>query len=266
MLNKNVAGFLAITLGSFGVHRFYLGQRFQGFFRFLAFVFLVVVLSVGNGPSMTLFGILMGTLIVSAFVEGLLFFLMPRDRFNRKYNKHHSQVTAPANVTELKQEGVRYFKSGDIDLATEAFQEALEVDATDAGVHFNLACCFSKRQDLNAALYHLELAVGLGLPEARRIDRHPALAWLRGQPSFANFRAQNYRRQWLSDQPLPLANQPEAASSLELHDLNQGSADPVSELQPEEDLVTKIRKLGQLRESGILTEAEFVAQKEKLLG
>ena len=36
MLNKNVAGILAIILGGFGVHRFYLGQRFLGVVRFLA--------------------------------------------------------------------------------------------------------------------------------------------------------------------------------------------------------------------------------------
>ncbi|MEN0129723.1 MAG: SHOCT domain-containing protein [Brevundimonas sp.] len=34
---------------------------------------------------------------------------------------------------------------------------------------------------------------------------------------------------------------------------------------PEEDLLTQLQKLGQLRDAGVLTDAEFEAQKAKLL-
>lgn len=257
MLSKYTAGILAIILGGFGVHRFYLGQRFIGFMRFAAFMFFVMILSAApSGDAEEVFGFLLGMLFLSAFIEGIVFMFMPKDRFDKKYNKHHTKVTAPANVADLKAEGVDYFKSQDYDLAIEAFRDALEVNAADPGVHFNLACCYSKMHDPISALYHLELSISYGLPEPSRIDRHPALQWLRAQPAFKTFRQQNYRQQLLL--PVPLPPTANAEDGLELADIS-------SPTSVEDDLVEQIRKLGKLREMGILTEAEFAEQKEKLL-
>lgn len=263
MLNKNVAGILAIILGGFGVHRFYLGQRFLGVVRFLAFVFTLLVLAESRGPAEEVFGITMGMLFLSAFIEGIVFLFMPRDRFDKKYNNHHSKVSAPENIADLKAEGVDYFKSHDYDLAIEAFRDALAVNAADPGIHFNLACCYSKTHDLIGALHHLELSISYGLPEPRRIDKHPALEWLRAQPAFTTFRQQNYRQQLLLNAPLAsnASNSTNATTeepALELPSMEDS-------LSPDDDLVDQIRKLGKLREMGILTEAEFAEQKEKLL-
>lgn len=252
MLKKHVAGLLAIFLGAFGTHNFYLGRRGRGIFRFASFVFVMFLL-IESGEEF--FGFLIGMAFLSAVIEGILLFLMPQQKFDEKYNTHHSKVTAPANIADLKSEGVDYFKSGDYDLAIEAFKEALEVNAADPGVHFNLACCYSKTHDLIAALHHLELSISYGLPEPKRIDRHPALEWLRRQPAFATFQQQNYRQLLLTPDANPVT---ETTTTLELpniEDIETG----------EDELITQIRKLGKLREMGILTEAEFKAQKEKLL-
>lgn len=262
MLNKYTAGILAIILGGFGVHRFYLGQKLYGMLRFGAFVMLTIFLMQARGPVEEVFGFAMGMLFLSAFIEGLIFLLMPKQRFDKKYNKHHSRVTAPANVADLKAEGVDYFRSGDYDLATEAFREALEVNATDPGVHFNLACAYSKSHALIPALHHLELAVSYGLPEPKRIDQHPSLEWLRAQPLYKTFKDQNYRQQLLIDAPMAAADLSTVQHEEVILDLPNINDLP----DVEDDLVTRIRKLGKLRDQGIITEAEFAEQKEKMLG
>lgn len=255
MLNKYTAGVVAIILGGFGVHRFYLGQRFMGILRFAAFVFAILVVSTaGDSDVETVFGIGIGMLFLSAFIEGLVFLIMPQDKFDAKYNKHHTKVTAPANVEDLKIEGADYFRSGDYDLAAEAFLDALDVRADDPGVHFNLACTYAKTRNLPLTLHHLELAISYGLPQPERIEKHPVLEWVRTQPMYVQFRKNNYRQVDLTKATAP-APQPMA-----LKDLQQPAA------PAEDDLLEQLRTLGSLRERGILTDLEFVEQKEKLLG
>ncbi len=253
MLNKYTAGILGILLGGFGAHRFYLGQHFWGIVRFLAFVGLVIVTSESYSDAP---GILLGMLFLSAFLEGLLFLVMPKERFDKKYNKHQSQVTAPLNIQDLKAEGVDYYRSGDYDLAIEAFSDALAVRADDPGVHFNLACAFAQLRKLPQALHHLELAISYGLIEPERIETHAALEWLRAQPAFASFRQNNYRQ--LSLVPAMSSNETE----LQLPDLDQSSDEPTSNTS---DLLQSLQALGELHERGIITAKEFAEQKEKLL-
>lgn len=261
MLNKYTAGILAIILGGFGVHRFYLGQRFMGFLRFGAFVLFLMIVAQAGGPAEEVFGIGMGMLFLSAFFEGIIFLLMPKEKFDKKYNPHHSKVTAPASIGDLKAEGVDYFRSGDYDLSIEAFEDALAVSASDPGVHFNLACAHSKTHRLIPALHHLELSVSYGLPNPERIDQHPALDWLRAQPAYATFKQQNFRQTVVIPSAFPTQAakvEEEKVAGLDLPDISSVPTD-------DDDLVTRIRKLGKLREQGILTEAEFSEQKEKIL-
>lgn len=255
MLNKYTAGVVAIILGGFGVHRFYLGQRFMGVLRFAAFVFSVMILStVGDSDVEVVFGIGLGMLFLSAFIEGMIFLIMPQEKFDAKYNKHHTRVTAPANVEDLKAEGYAYFQSGDYDLATEAFLDALDVRADDPGVHFNLACSYAKLRKLPQTLQHLELAISYGLPQPERIDKHPVLEWVRAQPMYQQFRQNNFRQI-----NLLAATNPTPPPSLTLADLSQ------TEVPVEGDLLDQLRTLGQLRERGVLTDQEFAKQKSKLL-
>jgi len=65
--NKVVAGLLAIFLGGFGIHRFYLGKPISGIL-YLLFCWTFI-------PS------------IIAFIEGIIYFAMSDEAFNAKYNK-----------------------------------------------------------------------------------------------------------------------------------------------------------------------------------
>ncbi|TBV82309.1 MAG: NINE protein [Desulfobulbaceae bacterium] len=62
--NKIVAGLLALFLGGFGIHRFYLGQWWGVFYLLLAWTFI---------PSLL------------AFIEAIVFFLTNDTKWEQKY-------------------------------------------------------------------------------------------------------------------------------------------------------------------------------------
>lgn len=67
MKNKTTAGILALLLGGFGVHKFYLGNNVAGIFYFLfCWTFIPAFI---------------------ALIEGVVLLTMDEERFNEKYNE-----------------------------------------------------------------------------------------------------------------------------------------------------------------------------------
>jgi TM2 domain-containing membrane protein YozV len=66
--NKVVAGVLAILLGGFGIHKFYLGKLGQGIL-YLIFAWTAI-------PS------------IIGLIEGILYLVQSDEEFNQKYNNH----------------------------------------------------------------------------------------------------------------------------------------------------------------------------------
>lgn len=52
----------------------------------------------------------------------------------------------------------------------------------------------------------------------------------------------------------------------ELESEQDAAADPQAPAGMSNDAIDRLKELGQLRDSGVLTDAEFAAQKQKLLG
>ncbi|MGB3548556.1 MAG: NINE protein [Saprospiraceae bacterium] len=249
MKSQSWAAILAFFLGIFGVHRFYLGQRFIGILYLVAFFIGFIATVEGEVP------LIIAPAIV-AFIDAVLLAVQPREDFDRKYNRRQS-VHAPYNVDELKKEGVHYFRAREYDLALEAFEDALDLRPDDAAIFFNIACCFAQLHQTGNAIENLQAAFNSGFDRPARLDTHPALAWLRRQPEYV---------QWRENTTLPTrfptSNAYPDLTPLKLPDdadVFAGAPDPTT------DLLSQIAKLGRLREEGILTEAEFRAQKEKLL-
>jgi TM2 domain-containing membrane protein YozV len=66
--NKVVAGLLAIFLGGFGIHKFYLGKPVQGILYIFLFFFF-------------------GISVIISFIEGIIYLTMSDEKFNAKYNR-----------------------------------------------------------------------------------------------------------------------------------------------------------------------------------
>ena len=276
MKNKIVAAFLALFAGMFGVHRFYLQRWWQGV-MYMALSFITIMITADGERPAFLIPMVLG------FVDALLFFVMPKEDFDEKYNKKRLQQTqqesyydeaeseadpaalmekplrsskvppgSKAGKREMKKEdffkrsGIEQFRRMDFEGAIDSFLKALEDNITSPSVHFNLACCYSMVENTEKALQNLEKAIENGFSDISKIQSHKALAYLRKQPEFETFVANGYRiiKQLPEPQPNLLDNQSNAAPK---------------------DVLDEVLHLGDLREKGLITEEEFVAQKRKLL-
>lgn len=265
MKNKIVAAILAFPFGLFGLHRFYLGQRFLGALYFLSFIIFISNASYYGPEEFVPF--FFAPLIVS-FMDAILLFVMPKSEFDKRYNtekkskrqirkERHIPVSSkgasPDQVAyeawlDVKKKGINFFRNFDYEEAIKAFEDALELKYDDASTHFNIACAFSLMEDAPRAFYHLEKAVGFGFNRFDKIQNHEALAYLRSQPEFDQFVNRGYK--------LPAPQD----------DLVDDTTDepPVTE-RLELNLLEQIQRLGHLREKGILSEEEFAKQKAKIL-
>lgn len=284
MKSKFLAGVLALFLGTWGIHRFYLGQTKLGILYFLL--------------SFT------GITFLISIIDALIFFTKDEESFDYKYNRGKTDVPRryPHDddydrrdsdyrrgyreqrkreqedrerrrreelrtekerikrmnseerrrlqkkvlpfVNPFRQEGVQKFKEYDYLGAIKAFEKALEMNPQDIAVHFNLACTYSLMENMEEALKHLDHAVAYGFKDFEKIRTHDALAWLRIQSEYDTFEENKFRLNKQEQTPLPS------------DDLLQSSP----------NLLDQLKKLSELRQRGLLTEAEFMAQKKKLMG
>lgn len=257
MKDKNAAGILALFLGWLGFHRFYLGQTGLGvvYLMFCWFPLIWII----------------------ALIDAISLFSMDQQRFDKKYNQQvatHSygdtdferrrpeqrrQNSQPAYHKErfspkpnnnqgsnrsnpYKKSGLEKFKEYDYAGAIEDFEKSLDIAPRDVATHFNLACAYSLTENARKSYYHLDQAVAAGFKDFQKIKGHHALAFLRIQKEFDTFEENGFR----ISTALPEKEQ----------DL----------LNSQPNLLDQLKKLGELREKGLLTEQEFVEQKKKLLG
>ncbi len=290
MKDKNLAAILAFFGGMCGLHRFYLGQIGLGIFYCIIF------------PIAAMIGVLDAIIFLAMSEEafddkynrdmagrprrGADAYARPSDRYER-YRQREAQRRAGARTANNRgqsarnrsashrglsskkapiankrgnanrEAGIRYYKDYDYERAIKAFELSLREEPTDIATHWNIACCYSLTEDADKAMYHLDRAVALGFDDFERIREHDALAYLRVQPAYLNFAENDFR---LSAIEKPDATTKEAGDMLSPMNTKQPAASEKS------DLLEQLSRLGELREKGLLTEAEFANQKRKLLG
>lgn len=271
MKRKHVTTVLALTLGLYGVHRFYLGQRLKGIIHFSLAMFSGFLLFEEGAPLIMLPAII-------GFMDAILFMVMPQEEFDNRYNfnrpkeerrdrsnpRRRSQAydTRPEETQVIydqslyeerqwdeqpfKRTGVAKFNRHDYSGAIKDFLRALKDKPNDPDLHFNLACCYSIEEETMISLYHLDKAIESGYQKFDKIHRHSFLSYVRQQPQFQEFVDNDYQLvDYYEEVEEALDEQPEG---LEL-----------------DGLIEQIKKLGELREKGILTEEEFREQKRRLL-
>lgn len=266
MKKKYVAAILAFPFGIFGIHRFYLGQRFWGTIYLLFFVITMIITIEEKEP------IVMLSLLLP-FIDAILFYAMPKEDFDDRYNRKRlaKQGTGytpkrrnnrdydferPAHNprSDFKRMGIESYRNHQYEDAAEYFQSELEQKPQDKATHFNLACTFSILEEFDNSLYHLEKAIEYGFDDFEKVYNHDALSYIRSFKEFDDFVDNDFRRPLSLEKPKEdlLSSIPDE-DKLEL---------PKTE---SDNLLDKIIQLGELRDQGILTEEEFDKQKRKIL-
>ncbi|MCB0689499.1 MAG: NINE protein, partial [Saprospiraceae bacterium] len=248
---KRVAAFLALFLGMFGAHRFYLGQRGKG----IAYLAVFFVGFAGATEGEPLFMVILSIL---AFVDAVLLFVMPEAEFDQKYNKGLPKETVRArkqrkrsdsgsqksDIDQSFNKALRFFERGKYKEAIQWFDKVLDLNENDRDTHYYLACCFSLLQEEENAFIHLGLAVKNGFRDFDRIEKDINLYYLKSRPAYSGFVANGYRMVEALPEPQP--------------DLLQTDRfDP--------SVLDKIELLGDRLERGELSQEEFQLQKERIL-
>ncbi len=273
--DKHVAGILALFFGWLGVHRYYLGENDRGFMYTIGSGIMLW------GGRIPLLGLLFKFLwipliLLISIIDAITFFAMEQKTFDEKYNgiprtsrtttredRHRERKeqrearrrpdrsepkarrSAAGRNNPYKRSGIEKFKDFDYAGAIGDFKKSLDLAPNDIATHFNLACAYSLTEKKDLAFHHLDLAVTHGFKDFEKIRNHHGLAYLRIQPEFEDFEENGYRLR-------------QRSSSAQ-------TAEPdILSTQP--DLLDQLKKLGDLRKSGLLTELEFEQQKKKLLG
>jgi len=267
MKDKNIVVLFSFFLGMFGAHRFYLGQTKLGI------LYCILALT--------------GISVLLQIIDFFVFLFMDQKVFDLKYNSKYVELqrreemdesdnyeynrqsnrrsrqyqaedfrrttAAPRNhrpvaqrpdynkMNPYKASGIQRYKAYEYEEAIEDFLKVLETEPNDISVHFNLSCANSLLEQKEEAYYHLNRTIELGFKDYHRIRNHDALAYLRLQPEY---------------------------EALESRVMNPRKSAPKTKdlLSDTPNLLEQIKQLGALRERGLLTEEEFVAQKKKLLG
>lgn len=249
---KWVATLLAFFFGIFGVHRFYLEQRFYGIL-YLSLFFLGVFSGL---EELILIPAILG------FVDFIAFLSMSRKSFDAKFNK--AAVKQEQTVARQEREKARdpkqllrsqfhqhiekaraEYANYNYENAIEYLLKAVEIKYDDPEAHFLLARCYSVNEEAEKALIHLDVAVAFGLRDKeRRIKTQDDLAFLRIQPEFDLFLQNNYRLE------------------RELPPLRKDWKDPDDTTQP--DLLEQLNRLQKQWKAGRLSDEEYQWRQDQL--
>ena len=282
MKDKTTAALLALFLGWLGVHRFYLKQPGLGILYFFLMFFFMISLVLG-------------------IIDAIVLLAMDDREFDRRYNDRYQayghdryqkraqrrdyrrpyradrqpeqshrrpqartrpsrpaanrQVPERKRVNPFKQSGIKKYKDFDLEEAIIDFNKGLEIDGRDLALHFNIACAYSLTEQVEKAYYHLDKAVQLGFKDFEKIKTHDDLAYVRIQEQFDDFEANGFR---LKSTPEKEEIKPEENAQPQIEA-------PKENLLDGDVLLSQLKRLADLRDKGLITENEFLQEKQKLM-
>jgi len=259
--NKLVAALLAFFVGSFGLHKFYLGDAGSGIF----YIILAIMTAGFFIPIATILGV----------IDAVRLFTMSTAEFEDKYGKRRvnrrqgpARQTAGARARSNRQNEIirerdrhnnrkitnkqrnnpfrksadKKFEEYDLEGALDDYGKATEITPADKEMHFNLACIYSLKENTDKSLHHLEKAFDLGFKNVEKIKTVDELAYLRIQPQYDAFMANGYKNTSRAKSVTP----------------------PKDDLLQNDALLAQLNKLKEMRERGLLSEKEFLYEKDRL--
>ncbi len=262
--SRITAAILAIFTGVIGGHKLYLKDT-GGFMMFI-FLFMISI-NIFGAPLTALLGVF----------EAFRLFSMTDEQFDKRYNRGIKKPTfsnvdrrraeqirknESENVNRgferttqrksirnnpFKSSGLAKYKDFDLEGAIDDFNKGLDINPDDIALHYNLASAYSLTEKKELCFQHLSKAVSLGFNDFDRIMTHDDLAFMRIQPEFDNFKVSGFR------------NVPNGLSSKEKETV-------VKEAEQSDDvLLSQLSRLAELKKRGILSEQEFLLEKNKLM-
>lgn len=254
--NKFVAAILALVLGTVGAHRFYLGDT-----KFGILYLLLLFFTAAKFPLTAFLGI----------IDFFRFMTMGQSEFDRKYNRHIpvgqqraqgrqmqrnpyqrnrtkvEPITQPkksfrTKVNPYKKTALKRYEEFDTEQAVKDLHKALEIEPNNKDLYFKLACAYSQLEKVDNSIRNLDLAIKNGYKNFEEIKKIEDLAYLRISPQYVSFVANNFS----------LKNIPKLSA-------------PKENLLDNDVILSQLNKLVEMKKRGLLSEEEYVKEKQKLL-
>ena len=263
--SKTTAAILALLGGVIGMHKFYLRDPGAG-------IFYTIMSILTSGFLFMPVGALLGVL------DAVRLFSMSTAKFDAKYNRGKNtnpnrrgqvesnvrqgrerksnrdvtmsraryqveQTTSKTRSNPFRKSADQKFKEYDLEGALEDYKKSEEITAADKEMYFNMASIYSLLEKTDDSLTYLEKAIDLGFKNLERIKTADELAYLRIQPEYEAFVNNNYK----------LAARTKAVEP------------PKDDLLQDDLLLSQLNKLKELRSRGLLSEREYIYEKDKLM-
>ena len=258
-------------LGSIGIHKFYLGHVGQGIF----YLFMTFIVSAGFKFPITMF---------LGIIDGIKLLSMSDSEFDEKYNKAAGQSNrstrrnsvnvnrrgeriknenrkSSAELTRMENSRKRYsynkaktadpfiksgekkYKEFDLEGAEKDFIQALELNPNNSHLLFKLAGVYSLLEEKDKAYFYIEESINMGYKPQEELKTKDDFAFLRIQADYDAFVQRGYKAETTKGIDAPKS------------DLLSGGND---------ELLSQLNKLKDLRERGLLSDKEYLYEKEKL--
>jgi len=259
--SRIIAALLALTLGSLGVHKFYLNRIGPGaLYLFLTFFVAASIkfpftFFLGLIDAVKLFGMSDG-----AFNEKYNTASgsqQSSNRSNRNVNRENRRSSKELDKMEAERKNYNYeknlasnpfvksaekkYKEYDLEGAEKDYEQALKLTRGSGDLYFKMACVQSLLENKEKAFSFIEQSIRSGFKDYDKIKTKDDLAYLRIQPEFESFVERGYKVQKMSQ-----------------------IETPKDDLLQDDALLSQLNKLKDLRERGLLSDNEYLYEKEKL--
>jgi TM2 domain-containing membrane protein YozV len=292
MKNRVTAILLAVFLGGWGAHKFYLRDAGTGIF----YLMLTILSASFRWP----IGYVLG------WIDAFRLITMSEEQFDKKYNarsrssrergrresrdsverrrdnryerrstreySNRSRSTPPKVTRErrtsyerkkkvikdnpFKTSGIKRLDNFELDLAEVDLNRALELSPDDKDIHIALGRLFSIEEDIKKSMFHISKAVKLGYTDFNHIRTADGFAFLRMSDKFEEFEETGFRSVSVD---IPVSDKKQDRNTIE------AVTPPVDDLLQNDVLLSQLNKLKELRNKGIISEKEFEEERVKLI-
>jgi hypothetical protein len=159
-----------------------------------------------------------------------------KPRTEKLANVHQLSSAEHIFATQVCDAAAKHLTAGDVDAALKELEECYTTIRTHPLVNFNLACCYSRKENAVASLKYLKDAIRNGYYTFDHLKKDPDLQFLREQEEYKVFANAGF-------------------------DVN---AIRVTE-KPNNNKYELLEKIGKLKQDGVLSQEEFEKEKTKIL-
>ncbi|MDA8692588.1 TM2 domain-containing protein [Saprospiraceae bacterium] len=259
--SRVIAAMLALVLGGVGAHKFYLNRIGAGaLYLFLAFFITASIkfpftIIMGLMDSVKLFS--MSDVAFDDLYNSTQSNQNQNNRSNRNINKENRRSSRELDKMEADRRSNSYnkslatnpfiksaekkYKEYDFEGAEKDYNQALKLTRGSKELYFKMACIQSLLENKEKAFAYIADSVRLGFKDFQKIKTIDDLAYLRIQPEFEAFVQRGYTI--------------DKAAKIEA---------PKQNLLKDDALLSQLNKLKDLRERGLLSDNEYLYEKEKL--